>query len=502
MKQSHIELAPSPASLIESLRDVGYSMETALADVVDNSITAQAENIDIRYAWNACRPWLAVIDDGTGMSAEELTEAMRFGCISPLEERHKDDLGRFGLGMKTASFSQCRHLTVFSVKNGVASCCEWDLDEISKADDHRWLLNVLSERDIESREPLGSLVRQYFSDRVHGTAVLWEGIDRMDAGISSEKQERFLNGLVLDAREHLELVFHRFLSPEPGRKAVKINHNGDALVGLDPFNSKSGATIELPKETIPGKDGSKIVVQPYVLPHHNKISKEEYLKYAGPEGYLHNQGFYVYRNRRLIIRGTWFRLIKKAELTKLVRVQVDIPNSLDQLWKIDVQKSSAPPPASVRDQLQRIIGKIECSGQQVYRQKGQRLQGAIKMPAWSRRAAEDKVFYEINRNHPLLKSLSNSLSLDQQEQLKSVVRMLESSFPSDLFFSDFAGAPEKLQRPGIEEEQLARMLDDFIDFWGMNDGASEEQEAELLQVDPFSSNKELTVRLLKQKGVR
>ncbi len=126
----------------------------------------------------------------------------------------------------------------------------------------------------------------------------------MDAGISSEKQERFLNGLVLDAREHLELVFHRFLSPEPGRKAVKINHNGDALVGLDPFNSKSGATIELPKETIPGKDGSKIVVQPYVLPHHNKIvvqpyvlphhnkiSKEEYLKYAGPEGYLHNQAF-------------------------------------------------------------------------------------------------------------------------------------------------------------------------------------------------------------------
>ncbi len=156
--------------------------------------------------------------------------------------------------------------------------------------------------------------------------------------------------------------------------------------------------------------------------------------------------------------------------------------------------------------------------------EGAKIAGGNKNAGMERRAAEDKVFYEINRNHPLLKSLSNSLSLDQQEQLKSVVRMLESSFPSDLFFSDFAGAPEKLQRPGIEEEQLARMLDDFIDFWGMNDGieeeqlarmlddfidfwgmndgASEEQEAELLQVDPFSSNKELTVRLLKQKGVR
>jgi len=427
---------------------------------------------------------------------------MRFGCISPLEVRHKNDLGRFGLGMKTASFSQCRHLTVFTVKNGKACCCEWDLDQISKAHDHRWLLNVLSKDDVESREPLGSLVRQYFEDKESGTVVLWEGIDRMDAGISPVRQEGALNTLIADAREHLELVFHRFLSPEPGRKRIRMYHNGDALVGLDPFNSKSGATTELPREIIPGKYGSKIVVQPYVLPHHNKISKEEYQKYAGPEGYMHNQGFYVYRNRRLIIRGTWFRLIKKAELTKLVRVQVDIPNSLDQLWKIDVKKSSALPPESVKQDLRRIIGKIECSGKEVYRQKGQRLHGSIKTPVWSRRAAEDRVFYEINRNHPLLKSLKNSLTDNQQEQFASLVRMLEASFPSDLFFNDFAGAPEKLQCPSIEDEQMARMLDDFIDFWGMNEGASEEQVAELLQVDPFSSNKELTLRLLKRKGVR
>jgi len=502
MRQNHVELTPSPASLIESLRDVGYSMETALADVVDNSITAQAENIDIRYAWNAGRPWLAVIDDGAGMSAEELTEAMRFGSMNPLEERHTDDLGRFGLGMKTASFSQCRHLTVFSMKNGVASCCEWDLEQISKADDHRWLLNVLSESDIESRAPLGSLVRQYFSDRECGTVVLWEGIDRMDAGISLEKQSQFLNGLVSDAREHLELVFHRFLSPEPGRKAVKMCHNGDALVGLDPFNSKSGATTELPKETIPGKDGSKIVVQPYVLPHHNKIPNEEYLKYAGAEGYLHNQGFYVYRNRRLIIKGTWFRLIKKAELTKLVRVQVDIPNSLDKLWKIDVKKSSATPPESVRHELKRIIERIELSGKRAYEGESEYLHGPIKTPAWSRKVADERVFYEINRDHPLLRSLSNSLSRDQQEQLNLAVRTIESSFPSDLFFCDFAGAPEKLQQPGVDEEYLARILDYVIAFWGMNDGVSEEQEAELLRADPFSSNKELTLRLLKQKGVR
>jgi hypothetical protein len=501
MEDNHVDLAPSPSALIASLRDVGYTMETALADVVDNSITAGAKNINFRFAWDSGTPWFAVIDDGRGMTAEELTEAMRFGCINPLDERHKDDLGRFGLGMKTASFSQCRHLTVLSKKEGNINCCEWNLDSILTAKDRRWLLHVLSDDDINSTEPLRTLVNQYLSERASGTIVLWQTIDRIDSEISATKQQSVLNSLILDAKQHLELVFHRFLSPETGKAKIKMSLNGNDLVALDPFNSKNDTTVELPKETITCKKRKKITVQPYILPHHNKISKEEYQKYAGTEGYLHNQGFYVYRNRRLIIKGTWFRLIKKAELTKLVRVQVDIPNSLDQLWKIDVKKSSASPPESIKQELRRIIGKIECSGKRVYQQKGQRLASAVKTPAWSRRAAGEKVFYEINRNHPLLKNLEGSLSVDQQEQLAGLVRMFEASFPSDLFFSDFAGSPEKLHRPSFEEEHLARLLDDFIDFWGMKDGASEDQVSELLQVDPFSSHKDLTRKLLEQKGV-
>jgi len=501
MENNHVDLAPSPGALIASLRDVGYTMETALADIVDNSITAGAKNINLRFAWASGNPWFAVIDDGRGMTADELTEAMRFGCINPLEERHKDDLGRFGLGMKTASFSQCRHLTVLSKREGRSSCCEWDLDSISAAQDRRWLLHVLSEDDIDSRKPLRALVNQYLAKRADGTIVLWQTIDRIDSEISATKQESYLNSLISDARQHLELVFHRFLSSEAGKSKINMSLNDNDLVALDPFNSKNGTTVELPKETITCNKGKKIIVQPYILPHHNKISKEEYQKYAGTEGYLHNQGFYVYRNRRLIIKGTWFRLIKKAELTKLVRVQVDIPNSLDQLWKIDVKKSSASPPESIKQELRRIIGKIECSGKRVYQQKGQRLASAVKTPAWNRRASGEKVFYEINRTHPLLKNLEGSLSGEQQEQLAGLVRMFEASFPSDLFFSDYAGAPEKLHRPSFEVENLARLLDDFIDFWGMKDGASEEQVTELLQVDPFSSHKDLTRKLLEQKGI-
>jgi len=122
------DLRPDPASLIESMRDIGYSMETAVADLIDNSITAGASNIDIRFSWNDGDPWLAIVDDGYGMDSDELTNAMRLGSKNPLEERDKEDLGRYGLGLKTASFSQCRKLTVISKVGESIEGREWNLN--------------------------------------------------------------------------------------------------------------------------------------------------------------------------------------------------------------------------------------------------------------------------------------------------------------------------------------------------------------------------------------
>lgn len=110
MKNPDINLSPRPSALLESLRSIGYTLETALADIIDNSITANSSSISVRFAWNNGDPWIAIIDDGDGMSNDELINAMRFGSRNPVEKRAKNDLGRFGLGMKTASISQCRHL--------------------------------------------------------------------------------------------------------------------------------------------------------------------------------------------------------------------------------------------------------------------------------------------------------------------------------------------------------------------------------------------------------
>lgn len=145
-----VDLSPSPSSLIESLRDIGYSLETAVADVIDNSITALSTSIDVRFSWNDSTPWLAIIDDGHGMNGAELISAMRFGSMSPLLTRSKNDLGRFGLGLKTASFSQCRCLTVLSKKQGEISCCQWDLDSILKSEDNKWLLRIWQQRSLSS----------------------------------------------------------------------------------------------------------------------------------------------------------------------------------------------------------------------------------------------------------------------------------------------------------------------------------------------------------------
>ena len=165
-----MELAPRASALAESLRDMGYSLRTALADVIDNSIAAGARNIDLLADTHEEIPAIGVLDDGSGMTQYELFEAMRPGSQSPLELRDADDLGRFGLGLKTASFSQCRRLTVLTKKDGVPSCASWDLDTVAARD--KWVVEV--------PDPSG-LAGIRWADRLDGdgTLVVWEKLDRL-----------------------------------------------------------------------------------------------------------------------------------------------------------------------------------------------------------------------------------------------------------------------------------------------------------------------------------
>jgi hypothetical protein len=495
---SYEKLPPSPAALIESLRDIGYSTQTAVADIIDNSITAQAKNVSLNFSWAEGHPWLAVIDDGHGMDRVELLNAMRLGSSNPRDERDGNDLGRFGLGMKTASFSQCRRLTVLSTKGSETHCYQWDLDVIAMSMVGEWKLGILDPTDRGQR--INQLNETYLKGKDTGTIVLWESVDRIDTQLDSKQQEMAFDRMMLDVRDHLEHVFHRFLSPGSGIEKVRINFNGKSLEGFDPFFSTSESVTELNQEKIKC-EGHEVIVQPFILPHHNKIPADEYRRYSGKEGYLQNQGFYVYRNRRLIIKGTWFRLIKKADLTKLIRVKIDLPNSLDYLWRIDVKKSHAAPPESVRSQLKRIIDRIGNAGKNVYKQKGRVLPSRELHPVWNRRATENVIQYEINKNHPLVKKIKTNMGNAEQRLFDKALTLFESSFPSARFYHDYASSPEKLTPPDFDKDMIETMLEAFVEMWGLNENSDENEVRELLAIYPFSQNRKLSILCLKERGL-
>ncbi len=309
-----VAATPRASVLIESLRDIGYTLDAALADIVDNSISADAKHVRIFAECDPERsPVIAIVDDGAGMSEAELIEAMRPGSRSPLDERGSADLGRFGLGLKTASFSQCRRLTVVSRSGTGTAAATWDLDFVAERDE--WLVQLVD-------DPASVPFTGELGDR--GTLVLWEKLDRLRDTATPDAEWRDFDKAVHQASRHLELVFHRFLSGEPNTPRVAMSLNGASLEPFDPFHSKHPAVVREPNDPEVFRLGDHdIKLQTFTLPHHKRLTPAEWDHYGGPEGYVRNQGFYLYRARRLIVWGTWFGLAKQTEMTKLARVRID-----------------------------------------------------------------------------------------------------------------------------------------------------------------------------------
>lgn len=449
-------LPPSAASLSASMRDLGYSLEAAVADLIDNSISAGATKIEIFCDLARNHPTLAIIDNGKGMDADEIIVAMRHGSTSPAEKRDPKDLGRFGLGLKTASFSQCRRLTVVSAQKGVLCSAEWNLDVVDEKDD--WLISILDDEE---------MLALPFVDRLgeQGTIVLWRDLDRLFEEETGTKRHEIVNEKLDLLDKHLSLVFHRFLAGEiRGQKRIFITINGHNVEPFDPFCRKNTATQTLPEEIV--RIGDDIVrMQPYILPHHSKLSAKEYDYYQNRSDFISNQGAYIYRNGRLLAWGDWFRLIPKGEATKLARVQIDFPNSLDESWTIDIKKSRARPPYQVRERLRQVIARITNRSTVVHRGRGKKLFDEIKAPIWERYADQGKIRYSINREHPLVQSLYSILDDDMVRKLGTLLDAISSSLPVEMIYSDFSTQPREIQQSQVAEDTVVdrlRMLKDTL----------------------------------------
>lgn len=423
---------PHPASLVESLRAVGYTLPAAVADLVDNSISAGSTEIAIDACWDGQQSHLAISDNGVGMDTRAIVDGMRLGTRNPLAERDAKDLGRFGLGLKTASFSQCRRLTVASKRKGHGLVIRrWDLDTIAQRDEWRLLQGAApgSENLATVRGP-------------HGTTVLWEALDRVVGQARSndgKARDRFLQQLKY-IQQHLAVVFHRFLS---GRGAISITFNTNAIEGWDPFLTDEPATQQLPQETV-GRGVRAVSVNAFVLPHSSRLSAAKHRTAGGPSGWSAQQGFYIYRNNRLLVAGDWLGLgMQKEEHYKLARISIELPNSLDLEWAIDVKKSRARPPEHWRDDFRRIAEATRTRAAEVYRHRGKvlaRSAGSADL-LWHRKTTAGKVTYVINRDHPLLLEVLKALG-SKSAGAGALLRLLEETVPVHTILIDGAERPE------------------------------------------------------------
>lgn len=470
-----VEVPPNASALIESMRDIGYTLDTALADIIDNSITAGARNIELLVSPGGDLR-LAVVDDGHGMSEAELLDAMRPGSRNPLEERGADDLGRFGLGLKTASFSQCRQLTVFSRRDGISCAATWDLDEVART--NAWTVLVHD-------EPENVPWADRLSER-DGTLVLWEMIDRLGGDDGSAAGREHAVSHIDEARQHLELVFHRFLGAR-GKSRVKISLNGTPLKPFDPFHEDHPATMAGPVEVI-RLDGRDVEVQAFTLPHHQHVTKDEWEYFAGRDGYLRSQGFYIYRGRRLILHGTWFRLARQMELTKLARVRIDMPNDLDADWKIDVLKSSAQPPRQVRERLKGIIDQIAGSSKRVYTKRGAKLTSDNQLPVWHRIQDKGEIRYRLNDEHPALADFESRLGDDLVRDFRRVMEIVASGVPFDALIADLSGSPKSVNGHAIDSDALRYAVETAVERLRSVDASPTDIPLMLRQAEPFRSN--------------
>lgn len=421
---------PAANKLMNSMRSMGYSFNAAVADIIDNSISAHAKRIDVKFPVSPNDLYVAICDDGCGMSKNELEDAMKYGSDLKGDERADDDLGRYGLGMKSASLSQCRKMTVISKKNDVTSAYSWDLDLVEEKQD--WFMIEYAPNEIVQLK-----FSQYLDDKVSGTVVVWENFDFLrknegDVFLGLSKIEEPLS-------KYLELIFHRYLSRTDERK-VDIWLNNYHLIPVDPFLENHKKTNVRRKINIPIIDSNGIermvTAQPFILPFQKDMSKKDKKLVGGMEDYRTKQGFYIYRNERLILWGTWFGR-HKDELTKHARIKVDIPNTLDDIWALDIKKQTASIPNSIKRQLTRAVDEAMDIAIKVQTYRGTTVNKTAN-PIWNRIVDEhtDSFRYEINRDSTIFDLIKKDVDDATWAKIDMVLEEVEKSIPYQQIYID------------------------------------------------------------------
>jgi hypothetical protein len=449
---------PDPAGTVASLSSLGYSIEAAIADLVDNSVAAKARSVEVVCTWEGPDSWIAVLDDGTGMTPAQLVAAMTLAVKGPGTLRKPEDLGRFGMGLKTASFSQARQLIVTTrTSGGRWATRTWDLDTVR--DTGEWRL-------LYGSDPASELVLDRLrGHKPQGTIVLWRRLRRFDSdqvSVLDHVSQRQFYTEVSRVEGHIGMVFARLLT---GQRRLTLSVNGTPVRSWDPFLSRHPSVQRLPSEELPVMD-HLVRVEAYVLPHPKRLDEPALRAAAGPGGWLDQQGFYVYRRNRLILPGNWLNLpgLRRQEKHNLVRISVDVPAELDAEWSVDVRKSTVVPPIAIRGHLRRI-GVAACRlAEETLRHRGRitaRARGADFVYAWNVTRNNGQLTCRINRDHPLVRQVLRG-KVDGSADARALVRLLEETVPVAalriMHESDTVDDPEPFTDAPEEAVEVARRI--------------------------------------------
>lgn len=480
-------IVPPATSLLKGLRAIGYSFSTAVADIIDNSITAQATWVKLYFDPLEKEPYFLIFDNGYGMNFNELENAMLFGSNRENKIDCEKDLGRFGLGLKSASLSQCKKFVVISKKYGRINAMSYDIDEIEKT--NSWDLQILSRDEINTYPYVDKLMKLE-----SGTIVIWNKFDKIQSE-SGDNFENTFRSIVAEMKKHIEYVFHRFYND------IDIFINEKRIEKRDPFlqSSLRAQHGRMTKIKVDGCDRT-IDVVPHTLPYANTLTQEEKALLGNPKSIYDEQGFYIYRNKRLIYWGNWMHMGYKSELNKLARIQVDIPSDLDEMWMLDVKKSSAKIPQVIKDQIRSAIEDSTIKSKRVIRYRGDN-EAKSECPVWNRiRDRDGFVKYEINRDNPLIKILLDNIGNTENDLLENLLSQIEFYLPKARIQNDNADAINIIN--GNEDDlEETKLMEDVIKCLQLFPNSVREYQLEkLLSCEAYSKIASKKDEILKNIG--
>jgi hypothetical protein len=424
---------PNPEYLIKSIAEQGYSLESSLADLMDNSISAKANKIEVLIKMEQEPFTLFIADNGNGMDEETLKASMQFPSNSPEEARNVLDLGRFGLGMKTASFSQTRCFTVLSRKKGTENYCgrTWDVNYLKRIGKWRLIVNT--------PEEIITLIQQYrlvseghlnrFEDFDANTIVVWKGLYKFENYLEEDNRQSALKKQITEVTsDYLSLVFHRYMERKANPLEIRINNNL-----ISPFNPFPTSISDFRPIEYKQKNFSTdiIKIEGFVLPSRSIDESQNISIWTTKNRSLMDmEGIYIYRADRLIHFGGWNGLIKKAPRLQLARLRVDIGNSVDHLLHLNVSKSQIEIPHDLTAAFEKYIDELKTQAEREFFNRGIRKFSSNhkenNVQLFERKASNKGTLLEVNISFPLLKSLISELKKEQLTKLNLVLRMINT----------------------------------------------------------------------------